>query len=357
MIAKNFIMINRTLLLKAIFPFIALLTFSCDNITPSILEQAVVLDSISEIINTSPNDSIAIMHAFETIKSDKKFIKSLGWDGEDQFYWNDDLIKIFRGDLDGDGSEDALVFFTIEGGDLGNNWYAHYAAFLKKDNKWNYIDQIKAGGNWNDRFILVHQIKNGKISGNSVGNKDESLPEIPVEYILKSGKILNTFTGLHKEENDKREYLSIDLILTSENISIPILGTLKEYQKLLGKGKITTPEEQPECGTFFDEGPVRYLEYSNMKFELTLEDKAAWITVEIPNSGMRVQTDKGTITEKTTMAELKSIFYRTDSWGTTEMDKETQLFIIPDGMESDDQLHILFDKNGKLLRVTLFVQC
>ena len=357
MIAKYLIMMNRTFLLTVISPLIALFTFSCGHSNPSTLEQAERLDTISEIINTSPNDSIAIMHAFETVKSDKKFIKSLGWDAEDEFHWNDDLIKIFRGDLDGDGSEDALVFFIIEGGDLGNNWYAHYAAFLNQDNQWNYVAQIKVGGNWNERFLLVEQIKNGKISGNSVGNKDESLPEIPEEYILKNGAILNTFTGLHKEENDEREYLSIDEMLTPENISIPILGTLKEYQKLLGNGKITTPEEQPECGTYFDEGPVRYLEFANLKFELTLENKAAWITVEMPNSGIRVQTDKGTITEKTTLEELKAIFYRTDSWFTTEMEEETQLFVIPDGMESDNQLHILFDKNGKLLSVSLFVMC
>lgn len=330
--------------------------FSCGNNTSSTLEQAEVLDTTSQALNTSSNDSIAIVKAFNTSKNNKDFIRSLGYFDEPQLEFTDTIIKILRGDLDGDGSEDALVLFSIEGGDLGNHWQTHYAAFLNHDNQWKFISQLSAGNDFSPRYVNVEKIKNGKITGYLEDNKEVGLSKIPVEYILKNGEIINTFTALHKEDEDEREFLAIDEILTAENISIPILATLKQYQTLLGKGKIVEPEEQPECGTYFY-GYISYLEYPDFKFEFVTEKEAAWVNVKMPNNGIRVQTDKGTIDEKTTLEELKSIFYKTDSWFTTEMEDETEVFVIPDGMESDNQLHILFDKNGKLLSVSLFVMC
>ena len=346
---------KRTFLITIVFNLIALFNISCKDGNSLSKKDNDISENIE--INKPTNDSIAIMMAFKNAKSEKKFIKDLGLENEDHFRWNDDLIQIFRGDLDGNSSEDALLFFSIEGRDGGNNWDAHYALFINQNNQWKYISQINAGGDFAEYILFLNKIESGKITGNYLSNKDESLPEIPVEYVFRNGALINIYTGLHKTSNEEREYLSITEIRTTENVSIPLLGTLKEYQKLLGKGKISRPKEQPECGTYFDEGIISYLEYPKLKFEVNDKNRAAWITVEMPNSGIRVQTDKGTITEKTTLEELKSIFYKTDSWDITEMDRETQVFIIPDGMESDNQLHIIFDKNGKLISLSLFVMC
>ena len=347
---------KTTFLITGIAALTVIVTISCVN-GNSFSKEDKVVKSENAKINTPQNDSIAIMNAFEIAKSDKKFIADLGLEDEKQFHFNEYLIKIFRGDLDGNGSEDAMLFFSIEGRGGGNNWDAHYAAFLNQNNHWKYITQIEAGGDFRERILFLKSISNGKIQGNLVGNKDESLPEIPVEYSYKNGEFINTFTALHKENNDEREYLSIVELQNADNASIPLTGTLKEYETLLGKGKITSPKEPPECGTYFDEEPIRYLEFSNLKFELNVANRAAWLTVFMPKSGLKIQTDKGTITEKTTINELKSIFYKADSWNVSDTDKEYKTFVIPDGIESNNQLHLLFDKSGKLLNVSLFVPC
>ena len=345
---------KKILFIIVVCAFTALLISSCKNDNPISKNET----DISAVIETneSENDSIAIMQSFKNAKSNIKFIEDLALDDGDHFSWNDDLIKILRGDLDGDGTEDALLFFSIEGRGGGNNWDAHYAAFTIQDNQWKYISQISAGGDWAEYILFLENIKNGKITGSYVGNKDESLPEIPVEYILRNGKFINTYTGLQKTDDVEREFLSINEILNRENFSIPLFGTLEECQALLGKGNIIIPEEQPGCGTYFDEGIISYLEYPHLKFELNDKNEVAWITVEMPNSGMKVQTYKGTITEKTTLEELKSIFYRADSWWTFD-DNDLKTFAIPDGSGSDNQFRFLFDKNGKLLSISLFVPC
>ncbi len=347
---------KKTLLLLLIGTAATIFTFSCGNGNPFSLSDKVAISEVAET-NTPTNDSIAIMKALENAKSDKKFITDLGLEEEKEFHFNEYIIQILQGDLDGNGSDDALVFFSIEGRGGGNNWDAHYAAFLNQNNKWKYVSQIDAGGMHREYVLFLEHIDNGKLVGKFVGNMDESLPEIPAEYLFKNGEIINTFTALHKGENDEREYLSISNILTPDNTTISLSGTLKEYETLLGNGKITVPKEQPECGTYFEDGIISYLEYPYLKFELNDKNQAAWITVEMPNSGIKIQTDKGTITEKTKLEELKSIFYKTDSWWTFDNDKALKTFVIPDGFESDNQLRFLFDENGKLLSVSLFVQC
>ena len=335
---------------------ITIAIFSCKD-TNSLSKGENIAESANLPINISHNDSIAIMEAFQSAKSDKKFIADLGLEEEKQFHFNNDLIKIFRGDLDGNGSEDALLFFSIEGRAGGNNWDAHYAAFLNQDHKWKYASQIDAGGNFGERIIFVEYIKNGEIWGNWEGNKDESLPEIPVAFVLKNEKLINIFTGLHKEENDEREYISINEIMNGHNISIPLTGNLKKYQTLLGKGKISTPNDQPECGTYFDEGISSYLSYPNLNFEINDKKEVAWIAAEMSNSSLKIQTDKGTITENTKMEQLKSIFYKPESWWIDKGEDGSETFIIPDGLDSDNHLKFLFDKNGKLFKVFLWMQC
>lgn len=76
----------------------------------------------------------------------------------------------------------------------------------------------------------------------------------------------------------------------------------------------------------------------------------------MPNNSIIVQIDKGTISEKPTLEELKNIFYKADSWWTFD-DDGGKTFVIPDGPESDNQLRFLFNNNGKLLSISLFVQC
>ncbi|MGX9985462.1 hypothetical protein [Soonwooa purpurea] len=301
------------------------------------------------------NDSVAISQAFEQLKSDKTFLKDLGLETEKHFAWNN-LHQLFRGDLDGEGIEDALLAFSIEGRGGGNNFDAHYAAFLNKNKEWKYGGQLDASIFAEDRFFEIDKIENGNIKGNWVGNKNESLAPYAAAYLLKNGEFINTFTALHKTENVEREYLYVAEILTPENISVRTTATAKEYEKLLGKGKISTPQEQPECGTYFDEGLIRYLDYADLQFELSDQNDAALVEIQFKN-GFRMQTDKGTIDENTKLEDLKNCFYKKESWWMYDGENGLKVFSIPDGAESDNQWRFQFDKKGKLIKAILFVPC
>jgi hypothetical protein len=200
------------------------------------------------------------------LKQDKKFQQSLAMEYEDQFNGEGHPQRLLFGDMNGDGFADALLRFTVEGRGGGNNWDAHYAVFLNKENQWKYSTQLDASVFADDRVFEIHKIENAVIKGNWVGGRDEGLTPYAAEYILKNGQIINIFTALHQTESVEREYLNIETILTSEHTAIPLTGNLEIYERLLGKGKIAIPEEQPECDTYYDEGTIRYLDYPSLHF-------------------------------------------------------------------------------------------
>ncbi len=303
------------------------------------------------------NDSTAVIRAFEKLKTNKTFLKDLGLENEKEFSWNDDLIKIISGDLNNDGIADALMFFVIEGRGHGNNADAHYAIFLNENNKWNYQSQLDAGGNWAERLTQLDEIENGKIKGNMVGNKNKSLPDVPVEFIYRNKSFINTYTALHQTEAGVREYIDVIGIQTADYSLIPFTAALKDYQKLLGKGKIIMPEVQPECGTLFDEGLYSELHYPGLIIELSDGKMGACKTVTLKGTGYQIQTDKGTLGEKTTLNELKNILQKNDTWYINDEKNGSKTLVIFDGEESDNLLLLLFDKIGMLVSVTFFVQC
>jgi hypothetical protein len=315
--------------------------------------QKTATTGTSEVVE---NDSIALIQVFEKLKTNPKFLKDLALENENIFSWNDNMVKIIPGDLDNDGTADALVGFTVEGRGGGNNFDVHYAAFLRKDGEWTYQSQFDAQAGSPDLFYGFKEIKNGMIKGSILHNTDDEY-EVPVEFIFKNNQLINTFTALHQTEISEREYLSVSEILSPENVSIPLTATLSEYQKLLGKGTITEPDLTVECGTYFDEGEYRELQYQNLIFELSDQEKAAFRTLIFKNSSYKLQTDKGTITEKTTLKELQSVLYKTDSWWVYEEEDGGKTSAAPDGEESDNQLKFHFDKNGNIVSVRLFIPC
>ncbi len=302
------------------------------------------------------NDSAAIMQTFEKLKTDKKFLKDLGLENEKTYSWNDDMVKIIPGDLNDDGTADALVGFTVEGRGGGNNYDMHYAILLQKNNQYQYQNQFDANAGSPDHFYGFKKIENGIIKGAILHNTDESY-EIPVEFIFKNNELVNTFTALHQTEIGEREYILVSEILTPENIPIPLTATLKAYQKLLGKGIITEPDLTGECGTYFDEGEYRELQYPNLIFELSNQKKAAFQTLTFKTSGFKLQTNKGTITEKTTLKELQNILKKNDSWWVNDEEDGGKSISIPINEDTDDGWIIRFDKSGKIESVRLFIPC
>ncbi len=307
--------------------------------------------------NNHTVDTITIMQAFESLKTDKRFLEDLGLENEKQFGWNNEWEKTIYGDLNSDDTPDAIVAFSIEGRSGGNNWDTHYGIFLNENKQWKYQSQIDAGGNAADRILTINRIENGIITGKWRAAQDQNLPDVQAEYVLKKGLPVNTFTALHKGKNMEREFLSVSGIITADHTSIPVAASLKDYRALLGKGKIFQPEEQPQCGTHFEEGTYSELQYPNLIIELSNNTNGACHSVTLKGSGYKLQTGKGTLTEKTTLAELKSILHKSDSWWINNEEDGSKTLIIADGEESDEQLHMLFDKNEKLVSVQFFVQC
>jgi len=334
----------------------ALLMISCGQYKTETANQPTENTENMSITENSATDSIAIMQAFEKLKTNKKFLKELALENEKIFSWND-ITKIISGDLDNDGTTDALVFFSVEGRGGGNNYDRHYAVFLNKNNQWLYQNQFDANAGSPDLFYGFKKIENGIIKGAILNNHNDAY-EVPVEFIYKNQSLVNTFTALHKTENAESEYISASEILTPENVSVPLTATLKQYQQLLGKGTITEPDPTVECGTYFDEGEYRELRYPNLIFELSDQKKAAFKTLILKNSGFKLQTDKGTITEKTTLNELQNILYKNDSWWINdEEDGSGKSISISDGEESDNGWIIRFDKNGNIISIELFIPC
>ena len=238
------------------------------------------------------DDSTVIRQAYEKLKSNSKFLKDLALDDEKEFSWGDDFMyKVFRGDMDEDGSSDALVSFTIENRGGGSNYDLHYVALLNKNGQWNYAGVMDASILYEDLFFEIETIEDGTIKGQWVGNKDESILPFKADYVVKNSVFINIYTALHQTESNEREGMFIYGFTTKLYQSIPREASLKEYKKILGKGKVTTPKNQPECGTYWDEGTMRYLDYPYFTFELNDEDEAGWMKVKPQSSGLIIQTN------------------------------------------------------------------
>lgn len=300
------------------------------------------------------DDSTAIKQSFEKLKSNPKFLKDLALDDEDEFRWGDDFMyKVFRGDVDGNGISDALIAFTIENRGGGNNYDFHYAALLNQNGQWNYAGVMDASLLDEDLIFEVESIENEIIKGQWVDIKDESILPFKADYVVRNGTFVNIYTALHQTKSNEKEGMTVYGFTTKDYKFIPTEASLTEYKKLLGKGKVSMPEYQPECGTYWDEGTTRYLDYQYFTFELNDENEAAWMKIKPQGSGLILQTNFGTITENTTIAELKKIFKDADDWN-EKKDGSTEL--VARGYDATAEI-FTFDKNGKLVLIEHWIGC
>ncbi len=336
-----------------IFLLIALsLTTSCQSGTKK--SETGPVKEAAQVVPTE-NDSLAIRQAFEKLKTNPQFLKEMGLAEEKGFHWNDNLdIKTIRGDLDGDGSVDALLPFTIEGrGGGGNNADFNYVALLNKNNAWENGGTMNASVFVEANYFTAQKIENGIIYGNWQGNLNDEKP-YQAAFVLKNKEFIPIEEELHSQQEEQGNKINLYSIYTKDYQSIPLKSSLKDYEKLLGKGKISTPEEQPDCGTYWDEGITRYLDYPNFHFELNDKNEAGWMAILLRGSGLTLYTDHGTLSENTTAKELRAIFKNPDSW---DIEKDgTSILTLMLG-DSDDLVRFYFSKNGKLEKVIHVIQC
>jgi hypothetical protein len=101
--------------------------------------------------------------------------------------------KIVRGDLDGNGSQDLAVQYTIEGMKGSNNYTFFLAVFLNQNGRYTYQTHREIGGK-NNRDVTLKSIENGKILLDTM----EYLPSDPsccpskkatAQFVLADGKL------------------------------------------------------------------------------------------------------------------------------------------------------------------------
>lgn len=342
--------ISRLLLLLVLFVLFGGCGQRIGNTTLS--QNSSIVDSA--INSADDNDSLAIVKAFESIITDKIFLKDLAMDGDDHASIFKDQLKIVRGDLDGDGKSDALLSFSVEGRDGGNNADYHYAIFLKRNGQWQYNGQSDMGGSMNDYYITLDSVQNGQVWGMAVPLKNESLVSYRVGYKYSDGDLINTYIELHQVLEDVSEFISVYGFLSADYKKVPAIGSLAKLQKALGKGKITASKIQDDCGALFEESDIRYYENTGFLFEVNDDNEVAFKQVKLKKGGIIVYTDKGTLSADTNLQDVKRCFYEQVTERDEGNKKVLQVFA---GEGIDDQLLLYFDRQGKLESIVYFVQC
>lgn len=79
-------------------------------------------------------------------------------DKKERPYEYEDARDFIIYDIDNDGVEDLLVFYTLEGFGGGNNWKHYLAIFKLSNNKSTFIDEIVLFGD-----VYGHKYNNGKL--------------------------------------------------------------------------------------------------------------------------------------------------------------------------------------------------
>lgn len=79
--------------------------------------------------------------------------------------------KIVQGDVDGDGTKDAVVQYTLEGYGGGNSWGQSLAVFLNKKGVYKLEADETVGGKFFRSFTVL------KVENKTITGKTETCPE------------------------------------------------------------------------------------------------------------------------------------------------------------------------------------
>lgn len=133
-------------------------------------------------------DSAAVAAAFSLLAGTASFKQKTEEDGASVY--DPDSAPLI-GDINHDGLPDALKPFSIEGRGGGNNWTAHYAVFINKENKLVFSSIFDRGGDWAERIITFDKIKDNVLYGLEVPNNNfPDLDTIAVNYIYKDKDLI-----------------------------------------------------------------------------------------------------------------------------------------------------------------------
>ncbi len=103
--------------------------------------------------------------------------------------------KIVYGDVDGDGTKDAIVRYTLEGAGGGNSWSQNLAVFLKTKGVYKMAADETVGGKFFRSFDVL-RVENKTIIGATETCPDgdaqgmcQNPAKAQVKYVLSKGKL------------------------------------------------------------------------------------------------------------------------------------------------------------------------
>nr|WP_315028698.1 hypothetical protein [uncultured Chryseobacterium sp.] len=124
-------------------------------------------DSLAKMTKVKVIDTTAVLLAFKNATKTEQFGKDLDFNIKDELSGSvfDSERPILIGDLNGDRLDDAIMPFSIEGRDGGNNWDAHYAIFINKDGHLTYQYSFNRGADLAETQTFFKRIKDGVVHG------------------------------------------------------------------------------------------------------------------------------------------------------------------------------------------------
>ena len=103
--------------------------------------------------------------------------------------------KIIYGDVNGDGTKDAVVQYTLEGAGGGNSWGQQLAVFLNKKGTYQMSADETVGGKFFRSFTVQKVVGKAIIGATETCPKDEpqgmckNPKKKQVKYVLLNGKL------------------------------------------------------------------------------------------------------------------------------------------------------------------------
>ncbi|WP_131401708.1 hypothetical protein [Chryseobacterium sp. JM1] len=143
-------------------------------------------------------DTTAVLTAFNEAKRSKLFSKELDFNGINKIDGSIfDLERpILIGDLNDDHLDDAMMPFSIEGREGGNNWDTYYAVFINNRGVLDYKYSFSRGGKFSETLINFTSIKDGFIKGMEVpGNNSSKEDSTPVDYMYRNTDLSEVATA------------------------------------------------------------------------------------------------------------------------------------------------------------------
>ncbi|SMC35239.1 hypothetical protein [Chryseobacterium sp. YR221] len=150
-------------------------------------------DSLTKSKKIPVIDTTAVLMAFKKASQTEQFGKDLYFNLKDELSGSifDSERPILIGDLNGDHLEDAIMPFSIEGRDGGNNWDAHYAVFINKDGQLKYQYSFDRGADLAETQTFFKSIEDGVVEGMiEPGFHVQEGESIPVNYIYKNNRLV-----------------------------------------------------------------------------------------------------------------------------------------------------------------------